>query len=114
MIDRYKLKWNPNELERLPDLRENDKYLSCLGGILLTLDLGITSHIKLRGFDILSGKSTETCIHDVNHTFDCSFVASPLNGDRSHAKKHKQVFSPPHPLYLSFLKREQEFSAFET
>lgn len=56
---------------------------------MLTLDLGITSHIKLRGFDILSENWTETCTHDVNHTFDCSFVASPLNGDRSNAKKHK-------------------------
>ena len=81
---------------------------------MLTLDLGITSHIKLRGFDILSRNWTETCIHDVNHAFDRSFVASPLNGDRSNEKKHKQMFSPPHPLHLSFLKREQEFTSFET
>ena len=74
---------------------------------MLTLDLGITSHIKLRGFDVLSGNLTETCIHDVNHAFDHSFVASPLNGDRSNEKKHKQVFSPPHPLLLCCFSRVQ-------
>lgn len=51
-------------------------------GITLTLDLGITSHIKLRGFGILSGNWNEACLHDVNHVFNHFFVASPLNGDR--------------------------------
>lgn len=49
---------------------------------MLTLDLGITSHIKLRGFGILSGNWNEACLHDVNHAFNHSFIASPLNGDR--------------------------------
>jgi len=35
------------------DLRKNYKYLSCLGGIMLTLDRGITSRIRLKGFGLV-------------------------------------------------------------
>lgn len=49
------------------NLRENDKYLSCIGGIMLTVDHGITSHIKIRGFGILSENWSGACLHDVNH-----------------------------------------------
>lgn len=41
---------------------------------MLTWDLGITSHVKLRGFGILSGNWSEACLHDVNHATNPSLL----------------------------------------
>lgn len=61
---------------------------------MLTLNHGISSHIKIRGFGILSENWNGACLYDVNHVFNHYFIASPLPYDRYNEEKNMNMFLP--------------------